>query len=75
MDQGEKVRENRARRMARRQGYRVMKSRARDPRALEYGGYQIVDLDVGGVVAGFGNVGRGFAFSLEDVEEWLEEEK
>ncbi|MGD2100831.1 MAG: hypothetical protein PVG83_01215 [Acidimicrobiia bacterium] len=33
----EKVRENRLRRMAERQGLRLVKSRRRDPRALDYG--------------------------------------
>jgi hypothetical protein len=35
----EKVRENRARRAAERQGVRLVKSRRRDPRALDYGRY------------------------------------
>jgi hypothetical protein len=34
---GEKVRENRLRRMAERQGFRLVKSRTRDPLALTYG--------------------------------------
>lgn len=33
----EKVRENRLRRMAERQGLRLVKSRRRDPRALDFG--------------------------------------
>jgi hypothetical protein len=39
----EKVRENRLRRMASRQGLQLMKSRRRDPRALDYGTYWLVD--------------------------------
>jgi hypothetical protein len=35
----EKVREDRLRRMARRQGFTLRKSRTRDPRALTYGAY------------------------------------
>jgi len=38
-----KIRENRLRRMARRQGLVLWKSRARDPRALSYGHYGLVD--------------------------------
>lgn len=38
----EKTRENRLRRMARRQGLDLQKSRRRDPRALDYGGYQLI---------------------------------
>ncbi len=39
----EKVRENRLRRMAARQGLQLVKSRRRDPRALDYGTYWLVD--------------------------------
>jgi hypothetical protein len=39
----EKVRENRLRRMAARQGLQLLKSRRRDPRALDYGTYWLVD--------------------------------
>ncbi len=39
----EKVRENRVRRMAERQGLRLVKSRRRDPRALDYGGYWLLN--------------------------------
>jgi hypothetical protein len=38
-----KTRENRARRMATRRGLRLVKSRRRDPRALDYGKYWIVN--------------------------------
>jgi hypothetical protein len=36
-DQATKVRENRLRRVAERQGFLIRKSRRRDPRALDYG--------------------------------------
>jgi hypothetical protein len=36
-----KVRENLARRMAKRQGYELVKSRRRDPRALGFGKYML----------------------------------
>jgi hypothetical protein len=39
----EKVRENRIRRMAGRQGLQLVKSRRRDTRALDYGMYWLVD--------------------------------
>lgn len=71
MSEEDKVRENRLRRKADRMGYRLLKSRRRDPAALEYGGYMIVDVETGGAVAGTGNAGRGYALSLDDVEEWL----
>ena len=38
-----KVFENRIRRMAERQGLRLAKSRRRDPRALDFGKYCLVD--------------------------------
>jgi hypothetical protein len=37
----DKVRENRLRRMAERQGLRLTKTRRRDPRALDYGEYRL----------------------------------
>ena len=37
MENDAKVRENRIRRMAERQGYKLEKSRIRDPRAIGYG--------------------------------------
>ena len=39
----DKIRENRLRRMASRQGYVLTKSRRRDPRAVDYGGYFLAD--------------------------------
>lgn len=41
----EKVRENRLRRMAERQGLELRKSRRRDPRAMDYGRWYIVDVE------------------------------
>ncbi len=42
MDTGEKVRENRLRRMATRQGFRLVKTRRLDPLAIDYGTYRLV---------------------------------
>jgi hypothetical protein len=67
----EKVRENLARRQLDRMGYKLMKSRARDSRGLTFGGYQIIDVEGGGVVAGYGNASRGYAYDLKDVEAWI----
>jgi len=67
----EKVRENRLRRVADRQGYKLLKSRARDPQDITFGGYQLVDLETNGVVFGYGNANRGFSASLDEVEDWL----
>jgi hypothetical protein len=38
-----KIRENKLRRMAERQGFRLKKSARRDPRAIDYGLYWIID--------------------------------
>ena len=61
MTDNDKVRENRLRRMAERQGLQLVKSRRRDPRATDYGGYMIVDPFANVVVAG----GAPCAFSLD----------
>ena len=66
----EKVRENRLRRMAERQGLRLVKSRRRDPRAIDFGCWMIVDPAINAVVAGTEVVGRPH-WSLDDVERFL----
>jgi hypothetical protein len=70
-DVREKVRENRLRRMADRQGYRLLRSRARDPQDITFGGYQVVELETSGIVFGFGNAGRGYDAALDEIEAWL----
>jgi hypothetical protein len=74
MTREEKVVETQLRRKLDRMGYRLMKSRARDPDDLTFGGYQIVDVQMNGLVAGNGNAGRGYSYSLEDVGEWVKDE-
>lgn len=68
-DQAYKVRENRARRMAERQGLALIKSRRRDPRAIDYGRYGIArdGVWVAGVV-------NHLSMSLDDVERYLTED-
>lgn len=68
MDNTEKVRENRIRRMLKRQGYSLVKSRRRNPQAIDYGGYMIIDTDRNYVV--FGSNAYAFSATLDDVEEW-----
>jgi hypothetical protein len=60
----EKVRENRLRRAAERQGLRLQKARRRDPRAWDYGRWYVVDSD--GVC-----VSTGQPFDLDQVERFL----
>ena len=65
MTTDEKTRENKARRRLYRRGYRLIKSRSRDPQG---GGYMIVDSRTQGAVAG---MDPPFMYSLEDVEAFL----
>ena len=66
--QAEKVRENRLRRMAKRQGLALVKSRARDTRAMDYQGFMLVNTS-NAVVAGELNSPR--ALSVDEVEAYL----
>src|SRR5438105_1269226 len=69
MDAPDKVREARLRRMAKRQGLQLVRSRRRDPLAVDYGRYMIVDPDSNRSVAG--ELGGAHAMTIDDVEEWL----
>jgi hypothetical protein len=62
----DKVRENRLRRMAERQGLVLQKSRRRDPRALDYGVYRLID-----VRRNVNVEPGGEGMSLDEVEAWL----
>lgn len=66
----EKVRENRMRRMAQRQGLRLIKSKRRDPRAVDFGQFWLVDIYTNGAVTG-----GQFGISLDEVEEFLISER
>ena len=70
-DQEYKVRENRLRRAAERQGLRLQKSRARDPRALGFGTYQLVDADNNFPVWADWTLGRGYGLDLTEVADYL----
>ena len=65
-----KTRETRLRRAADRQGLRLERSRRRDPRAIDYDRYWLLDLATGDVVAGASPIGRP-AWDLDQVETWL----
>jgi hypothetical protein len=79
MDQAEKVRENRLRRMAERQGYALRKPRRRDTRALDYGELWLLRVwveDGGRVVAlddpeGTDDAWLGPFPSFDELEAWL----
>lgn len=67
MSDADKVRENRLRRMAERQGYKLAKSRRRDTRAYDYGTWTIVEPRTNTLVAG----GKYGTMDLDAVEAWL----
>lgn len=69
MSTAEKVRENRLRRMADRQGLRLEKSRRRDPRALDYGTYRLVNAQTG-TVESWGDSSL-YGMTLDDIEKQL----
>jgi len=65
----EKVREARLRRKAVRQGFWLRKSRRRDPQAMDYGQFLVVDPDTNTISAW--NAYGGEWMSLDEVEEFL----
>jgi hypothetical protein len=67
----EKIRENRLRRMAERQGLRLEKSRRRDPLAWDFETYQLVDPRSNAVVAQAHAVGHGYGLTLDEIEHRL----
>lgn len=71
MDQSIKVRENRLRRMAERQGLKFVKSRRRDPLAVDYGKYRVETGD-GVEPARFASP-VGWGLTLDEAERRLSE--
>lgn len=65
--ESEKVRENRLRRMAQRQGLTLTKSRRRDPRAVDFGRYWLSDPYASNVIV----LGGEWGTTLDDVEDTL----
>jgi hypothetical protein len=66
-----KVRENRLRKAADRQGMRLEKSHAHNENDITFGTYQLVDHQYGGTVHPDCTAGRGYGLDLDDVEEIL----
>ena len=66
----DKVRENRLRRMAKRQGYILQKCRRRDKLALDYGMYRLINKSTG--LAWYRMFAGTDKFSLEEVERALD---
>jgi hypothetical protein len=71
MKAAEKVRENRIRRVAARQRLRLERSRRRDSRAVDYGRYQLIDIDSNIVVLGGGQ--HPYSVRLDEIAEDLDE--
>jgi hypothetical protein len=71
MNAAEKIRENRIRRVAARQRLRLERSRQRDPRAVDYGRYQLIDIDSNIVVLGGGE--HTYSVTLDEIGEYLNE--
>jgi hypothetical protein len=69
MEQETKVLENRLRRMAERRGYRIEKSRRRDPMAVDFGGYQLIDAFKNTVVLGCRQ--HEYDATLQEIESFL----
>lgn len=71
MDTEDRVRENRLRRMAKRQGLELKKSPRRDPRAIGYGTYMLVDARTSTIKAG--DQQNGYGLDMDEVEKALTE--
>jgi hypothetical protein len=70
-DTAEKVRENRARRQAERQGLRLQKSRTRDPRAIDHNLWAVLDGATGEAINPPLAGRRLCSWTLDDVERYL----
>lgn len=68
----DKVRENRLRAKADRMGLILRKSKRRDPDAVDFGLYALIDQQHGGAIHPEGPVSP-FWLTLDEVEEWLTE--
>jgi hypothetical protein len=69
----DKTRENRLRRKADRMGLRLMKSPRRDPQALDFGRYALIDHQTGGAINPALINQRTCSWSLDEVETYLQE--
>jgi hypothetical protein len=67
-----KVRENRMRRIAARQGLRLVKSRSRDQRAIDHGLYALIDIQTDSAVNPKIAQRWVCSWTLDEVEAYLE---
>jgi hypothetical protein len=63
--------ETRLRKGAERQGYKLVKSKSKSPKDVTFGKFHLMGVANGSVVFGWGNEGRGFAATAEQVEIYL----
>jgi hypothetical protein len=73
MDVEDKVRENRLRRAADRQGFRLTKSRSRDAQAVDFGLYALIDIQTGGAANPAIAQRWVCSWTLDEVEAFLNE--
>ena len=73
MTEDMKVRENRVRRIAERRGFKLTKSRRRDPQAIDFNGYMLADAFTNAAVVGF--LPYAYSASLDEVEEFLNSDR
>jgi hypothetical protein len=73
MDGAHKVRENRLRRAAQRQGLALAKSRRRDPRAYDFGTFMLVDPSPSANNLVAHGLASGYGLSLDEIEAALNE--
>lgn len=71
MSENDKVKENRLRRIAERRGMKIEKSRRRDPKAIDFGGYMLIDVSTNAVITG--GSPYPYSASIEDIEEHLKD--
>lgn len=67
----DKISENRLRRMAERQGLQLVKSRRRDPHAVGFGTYMLMNPPTNSVVHMNFALPGGYGLDLDDVESYL----
>jgi hypothetical protein len=73
MDTNQKIRENRLRPVANRQGLLLCKHRSRDPRHLLHGTYMLMDARTNTVAFADFASGRGYGLTLDAVADYLNE--
>ena len=66
-----KVKEALLKRRADRRGWKLLKSRRRDPDSVDYGLYALIDLESGGAIHAHGPISV-YSQTFEQVADWLD---